>query len=444
MRLIVIAGLVAGALLGLLASTAAAYTNPVNSATFPDPMVVRDGETYWAYATGPRFPMMKSQDLVTWESAGTALSARPAWAIDATEWHPWAPSVIRRSEACPGATTPGCHLMFYSALSDAFGPRTNCMAVATSSTPAGPFNDQGILRDGNGAKVGCGDGLGYGNIDAHPFVDGDRTYLYVSTDFSCTSGGCALKPTMSVIPFDLRTLRATGSRTPLFSAVANTWEQAPWAPVVENPWVVKRGGVYHLMFSGGGWNEAYGMGHATATSPTGPFTRSSDNPTTTAIETVPFLEQTSTVRGPGGGSLIADAAGKEWLIYHGRADGSDRRTLRLDPFSWDDERPAVAGPTSTATSVNPATGPVPGGTPDALTLTAHGYKVKGLQRVDLAWNRSTEVDVFRSGARIASVTGDKYTDAMSSKGGGTYRYRVCTKPTSTTPSSCSAEATVVF
>jgi subtilisin family serine protease len=83
--------------------------------------------------------------------------------------------------------------------------------------------------------------------------------------------------------------------------------------------------------------------------------------------------------------------------------------------------------------------PPPGG----ITLSASGYKVKGLQKADLAWSgaTSTNVDIFRNAVKIATTANDgAHTDNINKKGGGTYTYQVCEAGTAT----CSNTATVVF
>ena len=84
-----------------------------------------------------------------------------------------------------------------------------------------------------------------------------------------------------------------------------------------------------------------------------------------------------------------------------------------------------------------------GGGTTGITLSASGYKVKGLQTVDLTWSgaASTSVDVVRNGSKITTTANDgAYTDSINSKGGGTYTYKVCEAGTAT----CSNEATVTF
>jgi VCBS repeat-containing protein len=67
-------------------------------------------------------------------------------------------------------------------------------------------------------------------------------------------------------------------------------------------------------------------------------------------------------------------------------------------------------------------------TPAGLNLTGTGYKVKGVQTVDLAWSGSsaTSFDIYRGGNLLVSgISGSAYTDNIGLKGSGTYEYQVC-------------------
>ncbi len=77
-----------------------------------------------------------------------------------------------------------------------------------------------------------------------------------------------------------------------------------------------------------------------------------------------------------------------------------------------------------------------------ISLSARGYKLNGLQKVDLAWSgpSGTSFDVYRNGTRIATVQTAAYTDDLNKKGTGSYRYRVCAVATAV----CSHEAAVTF
>jgi hypothetical protein len=81
--------------------------------------------------------------------------------------------------------------------------------------------------------------------------------------------------------------------------------------------------------------------------------------------------------------------------------------------------------------------------PAGISLTATGYKVRGLQKADLSWSGATSanVDVFRDNVRIATtLNDDAYTDNIDNRGGGSYTYKLCEAGTTT----CSNEATVSF
>src|SRR5215210_7139262 len=143
-------------------------------------MVLDRGGThssYFMYATGGGFPVARSSDLVHWTDAGLAMPERPAWAAQTGDYNPWAPSVIEKPQPCPGSATGPCFVMFFTSRHASMSPPANCIGVATSPDPAGPFTDHGPLPspdagvDQSGRPIGCGDDGGYSNIDAAPFID---------------------------------------------------------------------------------------------------------------------------------------------------------------------------------------------------------------------------------------------------------------------------------
>lgn len=350
-------------------TTGGYYQNPVHSpAAVPDPFVLDNGATradYWAFGTGNLFPVLSSPDLMHWTARGAAMTSRPAWVVTSGSWHPWAPSVIQTDQPCPGVGSGGCYVMYYVGLSSQFN--TNCIGVATSPTPGGPYIDQGPLglpdplgsigtsATGPAMPLGCGDDSGNGNIDPSPFIDSSgQAYLYVSTDRTCTVGSCALQATISVIPLTPDLRHASAPRVALLSGTAATWEAAGLqTPTVEGPFMELHNGTYYLFYSGGNWQGAYGIGYATSTSPTGPFVKSAANP---------IFAQSSTVFGPGGGDrLVRGPHGGLWLLYAARdATRAGGRTLRLDPFTWQSaggaglpDVPMIGGPTSTPAPTQP-------------------------------------------------------------------------------------------
>jgi N-acetylmuramoyl-L-alanine amidase len=129
------------------------------------------------------------------------------------------------------------------------------------------------------------------------------------------------------------------------------------------------------------------------------------------------------------------------------SDGSDGWSASWDTTAYADGPHTVsAAATDTAgqTASDSITVTVDNsGGGDGISLTAAGYKVKGLQKADLEWSgaTSTDVDVYRDGNVIATTANDGfYTDNIDQRGPGTYTYQVCEAGTTT----CSNEATVTF
>jgi thermitase len=136
----------------------------------------------------------------------------------------------------------------------------------------------------------------------------------------------------------------------------------------------------------------------------------------------------------GGGSIGVDADGSDgWSASWATTEyGGGSHTVS-----------ATATDTAGQTAVDSVTVSVSNGGGDAITLTATGYKVRGLQKVDLAWSgaTSTQVDVLRDGQLIATIGNDgSYTDNVDQRGSGSYTYQVCEAGTSI----CSNQVTVTF
>ena len=107
--------------------------------------------------------------------------------------------------------------------------------------------------------------------------------------------------------------------------------------------------------------------------------------------------------------------------------------------------PCAPSPTPTPTPTPTATAtPTPTPTPVQITLHARGYKIHGLQKVDLFWSGPTSgfIDIYRDGVLIATVANDGgfYTDNINRTGKGTYVYMVCLAGTG----NCSNQVTVKF
>ena len=78
-----------------------------------------------------------------------------------------------------------------------------------------------------------------------------------------------------------------------------------------------------------------------------------------------------------------------------------------------------------------------------ISLSAVGYKVKGLQKADLTWSgATTAIDIYRNNVKIVTGTANDgaHTDNINARGSASYTYLVCLTGTTT----CSNNAVVTF
>jgi hypothetical protein len=280
---------------------------------FPDPDVVRFGQTYYAYATNSvagNIQIISSTDLKHWASVGNALPSLPGWA-KANET--WAPSVTVRN---------GTYLMYYTA---EFRPaRIQCISVATASQPQGPFIDSSVL------PLECQQSLG-GSIDPSSFTDANGVpYL------DWKSGGPGSSKIWAQQLNTAGTGFAAGTNPAQLLAPDQGWE----AGTVEAPDLVLVNGHYFLFFSGNDWNTAsYAVGVAGCAGPLGPCTDASPTP---------ILSSGTETAGPGGESFFVDASGKFWMAFHAWVPGAvgypNSRDLYLRPVDLSGAVPSIAAP----------------------------------------------------------------------------------------------------
>jgi len=92
---------------------------------------------------------------------------------------------------------------------------------------------------------------------------------------------------------------------------------------------------------------------------------------------------------------------------------------------------------ATGSSLQSVTTTAPAG---SISLAVTMTKTRGSNFANLSWSGATaSADVYRNGARIATVSATSYVDSLG-KGGGTRTYKVCSAGTTT----CSAVVTVTY
>lgn len=307
-----------------------AYTNPVFEAYFADPFVLKHAGRYYAYGTGPSapdgraFPLLRSLDLVHWESLGWALHPVPG----ADQY--WAPEV---------AFEAGMFYMYYSA--HGIAGRNHQLRVATSGAPEGPFQDTGIVLAPDDPFT----------IDAHPYQDVDgQWYLFYARDFLAAEDvhrvgtGIVVDRLMSMTALEGRPQLVVRPHADwhLFQAQRPIYGATYDWHTIEGPALRRHQDRYYCFYSGGAWeNTSYGVSYVTAEHPLGPYTYP-------PVEGPLLRSVPGHVIGPGHNSFVngPDDA-QEFIVYHGWPPDMSARLLRIDPLRWQDGVPVIPGPTWT-------------------------------------------------------------------------------------------------
>lgn len=259
------------------------YQNPVLDG-YADPDVLLYEGTYYLYGTGGPggYQVYTSKDLVDWTLAGTAVTPN-LWDISNNYW---APDV----EYINGK--------FYMVVSC-----SENIGLAVSDSPLGPFREahDSIFFDHS--------------IDGHLFVDDDGSvYLYyVSWRSGHAYGlyGTKLDENMMPIP----------ETEKLLLVATEEWEKHQ-SGVVEGPFVLKRNGLYYLMYSGSHFqSKNYAVGYAISESPLGDYERYQENP---------ILIGNDKVSGTGHHCVTTSLDGSElWIVYHQHASTTSVETRKV-------------------------------------------------------------------------------------------------------------------
>ncbi len=261
---------------------AAVSTVPVYGGDFPDPSVILVEGRYWAYSTGSggrNLQVMSSPDLSTWTAPSDPLPVLPAWARPGLTW---APDVLPRA---------GAFLMYYTTRHAASGRQ--CISVATSATPGGPFTDTSsgplLCQLENG-----------GSIDPSPIVTPSGSFLVWKSDDNALGRRSHLWSQQ--LSNDGRSL--VGSRSLLLSADVG-WQGS----VIEGPSMVAKNGVYFLFYGANRWDTTKAsIGYAWCVSPLGPCLNGS--------LLGPWMASHGAAVGPSGPDVFVDASGATRLAYH--------------------------------------------------------------------------------------------------------------------------------
>jgi beta-xylosidase len=260
--------------------------NPLFPGWYADPEIHFFESRYYIYPTTSLpyheqtfFECWSSADLTSWHNHGVILDFKDVpWS---TNFAAWAPSCAEKN---------GRYYLYFSA-GDGAG-----IGVAVSDSPVGPF------RDAIGHPLVGYYPHGAQPIDAHCFVDDNgQAYLYFGGHGKCVVA--PLTPTMCAFNRDFRDI-------------------TPSPDYVEGPFMVKRRGIYYLMWSQGGWTDhTYGAAYGIADNPYGPF----------AYQGLLLANNPEVANAAGHHSvLMLPGTEDDWVIcYHRRPLGETDRNHRV-------------------------------------------------------------------------------------------------------------------
>jgi arabinan endo-1,5-alpha-L-arabinosidase len=292
-----------------------------------DPVLAREGSTYYLFSTGPGITFYSSQDLVNWRLRGRIFPGDPAWAKRVApkfNGHIWAPDIVPHA---------GKFYLYYSVSS--FGVNTSAMGVTVNKTldPDSPdyrWEDQGIVLQS------------VPNRDLWNAIDPAVTFDEDGTpwmSFGSFWGGLKLvrlAPSLTAVaePQEWHTL-AKRERSVLEP------DTEPGPAEIEAPFIFKKGKYYYLFASWDkccrGKDSTYKMVVGRAKKITGPYLDRAGRDMATGGGTL-LLSGDKDWAGVGHNSVYT-FDGKDHLVFHAY-ESADKglQKLKIAELQWDPEQ----------------------------------------------------------------------------------------------------------
>lgn len=308
---------------------------PTRQTPMHDPVMIKQGDTYYLFCTGFGVGVWSSKDLQTWRKEKPVFDTAPQWAVEAVpgfKGHIWAPDI---------AYHKGWYYLYYSI--SAFGKNTSCIGLAvnkTLDTTSADFKwiDKGKVIQSYPGKTN------WNAIDPNLVFD-KKGKPYLS--FGSFWEGLKLVQ----LKKDLQTLAESPDN--LLSIASR--KKDPTAPnppsiddnpkdaggnAIEAPFIFKRGGYYYLFASVDycckGINSTYKMIVGRSKNVRGPYLDSAGVRMDRAGGTL-VMEGNKDWFGVGHNAVYT-FNGRDYLIFHGYdAKDEGKSKLRIETLSWDEK-----------------------------------------------------------------------------------------------------------
>ncbi len=287
-----------------------------------DPVMAKEGDTYYLYATGHHLSALTTQDLSSWTIGRGVFRRPPQWALDSVrgyKGHTWAPDIIYHK---------GRYHLFYSC--STFGKNTSAIGHA-SRTTLDPASDE-PWKD-TGAVIVSHERDNYNAIDPNIVID-DEGHPWMT--FGSFWGGIQLVRLTDDMTSTLKPERLYTICTRKFDGPSSLPPHA--ANAVEAPFIFRHAGYYYLFvsydFCCRGLKSDYKVVVGRSEKVTGPYvdkkgrelTRGGGSPVVSSSEEFVAI----------GHSAAYTFDGKDYFIAHGYSRSEDGASkLFLREMTWD-------------------------------------------------------------------------------------------------------------
>lgn len=298
---------------------------PTRQTGVHDPVMIKEGNTYYLFCTGFGISVFSSTDLQNWKKEKPVFAAAPQWAIDAVpgyRGHTWAPDIAHYN---------GKYYLYYSI--STFGKNGSCIGVAVNKTlnPSSPdfkWEDLGkVIQSFPGKDQ-------WNAIDPNLIVD-EKNVPWLS--FGSFWSGLKLVKLNS----DLKTLAQPERVLSIAARAKGSGNDSSGGNAIEAPFIFKKGEYYYLFASWDyccrGEKSNYKVVVGRSKQVTGPYL-DKNSVTMTSNGGTLVLEGDAKEWFGAGHNAVYHADGKDYIIYHGYdAQDKGRSKLLINELAWDKE-----------------------------------------------------------------------------------------------------------
>jgi arabinan endo-1,5-alpha-L-arabinosidase len=283
-----------------------------------DPCLIKDGNSYYLFSTGPGIPMRTSKDFLTWELTFPAkvFAKTPDWIQEKipNQNDFWAPDI---------AYFNGKYHLYYAV--STFGKNRSVIGLATNTTLDSKaedyqWNDEGLVLESSSSD-------NYNCIDPNFVLDTDNNPWLA---FGSFWSGIKLRR------LDAATGKPSQEDTALYSLASRTVNYG----AVEAPFIIYKNHFYYLFvsfdFCCKGEQSSYHVRVGRSETITGPYL-DRDGAALTEGGGTQLTFPTEHWRGPGHNAIFQEN-GMDYIVYHAYdAESAGVSALRIAPLAWNEE-----------------------------------------------------------------------------------------------------------